>query len=326
MTYSKRPILGIDLGGTKIVATVFDAALQPLGSSKRETKAMLGYAEVVRRIAKTVKEAIDEAGIRRKAIASIGIGSPGPVGADASTILVAPNLGWTRRNLGRDLGALLEAPVVVGNDVNCGALGESVAGAARGAASAFAVFVGTGLGGGLVIDGRVVNGAHGFAGEIGHLPMPGHTVRCGCGQPGCLETLASKTGLVRMIGEAVTAGRRCTLPAFANGVPKGGAAVKSKELRAAWKSGCPATRQAVERMVDALAWGLAAVGQVVDPERFVLGGGVIEAMGRDLRPLLVARVRAGCLLYRQRRPDIRIAELGDAAVAVGAAALAREAR
>jgi glucokinase len=314
-------LLGIDLGGSKIMATVFDRDLQPLGTSKRDTKAGKGYAKVLQRIAKTALEAIEDAEVKPKRIAAVGIGAPGPVAADGDTVVVAANLGWKGRHLGRDLGRVLDLPVRVGNDVNCGILGEAVGGAAAGLPSAFGVFVGTGLGGGLVVDGRIINGAHGFAGEIGHMPLPGNAAVCGCGQTGCLETIASKTGLVRLIRAAVEDGVACRIDGI--GEADGGASLKSSQIRAAFRGGCPATRQAVAAVEDALAWGLVVLGQTVDPAAVVLGGGVMEALGSHLRPRLAKRMRATSMLYARRRPDLRLATLGDAAVATGAAALAR---
>lgn len=330
---SLKPLLGIDLGGTKIHAVTFlaDAGkITVLGTAKRETRAERGYKAVLKRIAETAADCLEDAGLSSKEVAAVGCGAPGPITAKG-VVAVAANLGWKDRPLGRDLSSLLNRPVTIGNDVNCGALGESTHGAARGTASAFFAFVGTGLGGALVVDGRILNGAHGYGGEIGHLPAPFGDQICGCGRAGCLETTASKTGIVRIIKAEVAAGTRCLLPQFAAhdgqpaSTPAGGASLKSKELKAAWQENCPATRAAVTRCGEALAWGLAAVGQTVDPEVFVLGGGIAEALGPVLKPQLVNGMRERSMLYRRFRPEIRLAALGDDSVAVGAAVAALQA-
>ncbi|GDY13962.1 glucokinase [Planctomycetota bacterium] len=330
-----KPLLGIDLGGTKIHAVTFlaDAGkITVLGTAKRETRAERGYKAVLKRIAETAADSLEDAGLSSKEVAAVGCGAPGPVDAKG-TIAVAANLGWKDRPLGKDLSSLLNRPVTIGNDVNCGALGEATHGSARGTASAFFAFVGTGLGGALIVDGRILNGAHGYGGEIGHLPAPFGDQICGCGRPGCLETTASKTGIVRIIKAEVAAGTRCLLPQFSHasgGSPpgkssSGGASLKSKELKAAWQEKCPATRAAVSRCGEALAWGLAVVGQTVDPTVFVLGGGVAEALGPALKPHLLKGMRERSMLYRRFRPEIRLAALGDDSVAVGAAVAAMQA-
>jgi glucokinase len=308
--------LGIDLGGTKIHCLVIDRKGRVLGTSRASTKASRGYAAVVERIAEVAHEAMDDAGIRRRDLKAVGIGAPGMIDPAGGVIQLAPNLGWRSKPLADDLGDELDLPVVLGNDVNFGALGEATYGGSRKAASSFAVFVGTGLGGGLVVGGRVVNGSHGFGGEIGHIPAPFGQARCGCGRCGCLETTASRTGLVRLVRQAAAAGRRCLLPT---------GEVRSGHLVKAYDAGCPATRAALAEMLAALGWGLATVGNVVDPEVFVIGGGVAEAFGKRLLAPLARAMTADAVLYQRHRPALRLAELGDDAVAIGAAVASGEA-
>lgn len=306
--------LGVDLGGTKIHVVVIDRKGRVVGTARTATKGERGYAKVVERIARTALEALDDADVKRKAVKVCGIGAPGPVDSERGIMHMAPNLGWAERPLAKDLGKALGMRVVLGNDVNCGALGEVAYGAAAGARSAVAAFVGTGLGGAVVIDGNVINGAHGYGGEIGHIPAPFGDAVCGCGRRGCLETVASKTGLVRQITEAVAQGRKARLDVSGT--------VKSSAIAAALAEGCPATRAAVDRMVEALAWGLCAIGNTVDPEVFIIGGGMGETLGRPLLARLAAMMAETSVLYRRNRPRLVAAKLGDDAVAVGAAVAA----
>lgn len=310
-TSSDRPRLGIDLGGTKIVAVVIDGKGRVLGSSKRSTKVERGYRRILERLARTAAEALEEAGVKPTAVARVGLGVPGPVEGDH--LVMAKNLGWQDKPLAADLARLVGRPVVLDNDVNCGACAEITYGAVRKHASALLAFVGTGLGGAVVIDGRIVPGAHGFGGELGHMPTPFSTAPCACGRCGCLETMVSKRGIARLIGEAKKAGATCRFT-----MPDDGR-VRASDLEQAWSDGCQATRQALKQSCDALAWGLAVAGSLVDPAVFVLGGGVFEAMGDRLLPLVAKRMPAWSVLYQQHQPRLALAQLGGQAVAVGAA-------
>lgn len=309
--------LGIDLGGTKIHVVVIDRKGRVVGSARTATKGERGYRIVVERIARTALEALDDADVKRKAVQVCGIGAPGPVDAAKGILRMAPNLDWLDKPLARDLGKALGMRVVLGNDVNCGGLGEVAYGAAESAASAVAAFVGTGLGGAVIVDGRVVNGAHGYGGEIGHIPAPFGDALCGCGMRGCLETVASKTGVLRMIRDAVAQGRKSRLDTAGT--------VKSSAIAKALEDGCPVTKAAIDAMVDGLAWGLCAIGNVADPEVYVIGGGMAEVLGKPMLPRLAERMAATSNLYRRNRPRLVMASLGDDAVAIGAAVASGEA-
>lgn len=312
--------LGIDLGGTKIHAVVINRHGRPLGSARRPTKPEGGYREVLKRICETAAEAVEDARLSLREVSSVGLGMPGPVDLERGRVVVAPNLGWADKPVAADLKALLLRPVMLMNDVNCGGLGEATYGAAKGAGSAAAAFVGTGLGGALILEGRVINGAHGFGGEIGHVPAPFDGAACACGRRGCLETVASKTGIARLIIANRDGGMRCKIKLDKR------TKLRSSELLRAWQAECPATRKAVRLSARGLAWGLATIGGVFDPEVFVIGGGVIEAMGKVMLPLVREHLREYSLLYSRRRSDVRLAGLGDDAVAIGAAVGSLDAR
>ncbi|MBA3697449.1 MAG: ROK family protein [Planctomycetes bacterium] len=305
--------LGIDLGGTKMHAVVINRKGKVLGSARRATKPEDGYKAVLRRLVDTADEAAEDAELDLDDFDAIGLGMPGPIDDRRGMVHLAPNLGWRERSVADDLKRVIKRPVVLGNDVNFGCLGEVTHGCANGSASAFAAFVGTGLGGGVVLNGRLENGLHGFAGEIGHVPAPFGDAACACGLKGCLETSASKTGIIRLILEEQRRGTKSLIRL------KKGDRLKSSQLREAWKRRCPATRAAVARSCRALGWGLGAVAGVIDPEVFVLGGGVMEAMGDELLPLVRDGMTEFSMCYRERKPDLRLAALGDDAVAIGAA-------
>jgi glucokinase len=305
--------LGIDLGGTKMHAVVIDRKGKVLATARRATKPEDGYKAVLRRLVTTAAEAAAAAGIGLRSLRAIGLGMPGPIDDRHGRVHLAPNLGWRDRAVSADLGKLLGRPVALGNDVNFGCLGEVTHGCAAGAPSAFAAFVGTGLGGGVVLGGRLHNGLHGFAGEIGHVPAPFGEAPCACGLRGCLETSASKTGIIRMILAEQRRGTRSLIKL------KKGDRLKSSQLRQAWKDKCPATRAAVKDSCRALGWGLASVAGTIDPHVYILGGGVMEAMGSQLLPLVRSGMAEFSMAYRERTADLRLAALGDDAVAIGAA-------
>jgi glucokinase len=312
--------LGIDLGGTKIHAVVINRRGRPLGSARRPTKPEGGYREVLKRLCETASEAVADARISLRDIRAVGLGMPGPVDLARGRVVVAPNLGWSDKPVAADLQALLRQPVMLMNDVNCGGLGEATYGAAKGAGSAAAAFVGTGLGGAIILAGKVINGAHGFGGEIGHVPAPFDGATCACGRIGCLETVASKTGIARLIIANRDSGMRCKIKLDKR------TKLRSSDLMRAWQADCPSTRKAVKLSARGLAWGLATIGGVFDPEVFVIGGGVIEAMGKVMLPLVREHLRDYSLLYSRRRSDVRLAGLGDDAVAIGAAVASQDAR
>ena len=309
--------IGLDLGGTKMLAAVLAPDGTILGRQKRPTKAEKGYAQVVKRLLKTIRGACDAAGVSlEKDIAAVGVGAPGPIDVEHGRVLAAANLGWSEKPLAADLSGLVHGkPVTLGNDVNCGALGEVRYGCGTGVDSAFAVFMGTGLGGALIIDGRVVNGVHGFAGEFGHIPGPFDNALCSCGQRGCLETLASKRGLERLLQAARDRGESAL-------VPEG--RLKSRHLRQAWDENCVVCKAALQQSAQALGWGLGLVMAVADPALFILGGGVLEELGHELEPFIRQGMAQYTFFQSHTEPRFAHAELAGDAVAVGAAELVKE--
>lgn len=303
--------LGIDLGGTKILAVVLKNG-KVVASAKTSTNGAEGYQAVVERIALVAKTARKKVGVKRKHLACVGVGVPGPV--IDNVLLQAPNLGWHRPNLAADISqATGIAAVHLANDVNCGTLGEATVGAGGAAPSVFGLFVGTGLGGGWVRDNRVHEGQHGFAGEVGHLRIPGHDAACGCGQLGCLETIVSKRGLTRLLREAVAAGKPCAVSNLDN--------MRSSELQAAYEGGCPTTIEAVRTLGQYLGWAVTTISTVVDPGVFVLGGGVVERLGKYLLPDIELALQQSPFVQAHTTFEVRLGALGGEAVAIGAAQL-----
>jgi glucokinase len=301
--------LGIDIGGTKLAAGRVDADGTVLARARRDTPASDAGAIVA-----AVADLVDDLG---GAELPVGVGAAGLVGPDGE-VRYAPNLALTGVPLRRQLADRLGSRVVVDNDANVAAWGEFRCGAARDAgASMVMLTIGTGVGGGLVLDGRLVRGAGGLAAEFGHMVVSAGGPRCGCGNLGCLEALASGTAIGRTAAAAVAAGR----------VPAGSSlhdlpALTGKSVTTAAEAGDEAALAVLAEVGRWLGVGIASLVNALDPEVVVIGGGAMQA-----GELLLAPARAAAeehLLGRLHRalPPVVPAELGDDAGVVGAALLA----
>jgi len=196
--------LGFDLGGTKMLAVVYDKKLSPVAEKRRRTRAQLGSAAGLERIAGTIEAALADAGIAAEQLAGIGIGCPGPVDPDAGILFDLPNLGWKQLPLSSLLKKRFGCPAVIANDVDIGTYAAFAFGVAKGAKCVLGVFPGTGVGGGYVHRGEILSGAGISAVEIGHICVQPNGALCGCGRRGCLETVASRLAIAAAAAAAVT--------------------------------------------------------------------------------------------------------------------------
>jgi glucokinase len=301
--------LGIDVGGTKIAVGLVDA--QGELTRRTEVPKPNDPGEALAAVVGLIDELADGA-------ASIGVGVAGFVNPDRRRVHFSANIGWEDLDLVAALGSHL--PVVVENDAAAAAWGEYVAGAGRGADNLVVVTVGTGIGGGLVIDGSLVRGSFGGAAEIGHLRFVPDGLPCGCGQRGCWEQYASGTALLRHAQEAADA-----QPDQAAEVLRlsGGDRVAGKAITTAALAGDPFARTLLSRLGQTLGVGIASVAAVVDPDTIVIGGGVADAGELLLAPLrhaLTEHLTGGA---RRPHPEILRASLGNDAGIIGAALLSR---
>ncbi len=316
-------VVGVDLGGTKILAAVVDGEGKVVAEAKRKTKPETGIESVIGRIVKTVDDAVVAAKLTRAEIRAVGIGAPGPVDRDQGVVLMAPNLnGWENVPLATALKNQLDVPIFLDNDVNVGTLGEYVYGAGRGTSDVIGVFVGTGIGGGLILGGQLRSGARHAAGEVGHMIVLADGPYCGCGNRGCIEALASRTAIVQSLRIAVQSGRKSVL---ADAVEGGGVERLSSGLLAqAWKASDTLTVEVLSRVQFYLGLHVASLVNCLDPELVILGGGVIEALGDDFLPP-IRRVAYQHFTQRRDASQVKIvvSQLGDHAGILGAAVLAR---
>ena len=315
-----RPTIGVDIGGTKIAAGVVDASGRVLERTRRSTPATdVGAIEAA------VVDAVAE--LRREHdVAAVGVAAAGFVDAGRSVVTFAPNLAWRDEPLRADLERDLGMPVVVENDANAAAWGEFAHGAGRSSAApvhdVVLLTIGTGLGGGIVIGDRLLRGASGFAGELGHVRVVPDGHRCGCGNRGCWEQYASGRALVREARELAREGT----PLAARLLELAGGDPEAIEGPAVTRAAVEGDIAAVELLADLGRWigeGAASIVAALDPAMIIIGGGVSEAGDLLLEPARAAFARQ--LTARGHRPAIPFepAQLGNDAGMIGVADLAR---
>jgi glucokinase len=315
-------VVGMDLGGTKILAGIVDAEGRLLAEAKRATKASEGPDAVIRRMAQAARKAARQAGIDWSAIAGVGIGAPGPIDPESGMVYNPPNLpGWDEVALGPHLSEALGVPVYLENDVNLGTLGEYALGAGRDTKDMVGIFVGTGIGGGLILDGELRSGFRHAAGEIGHMIIFADGPVCGCGRRGCLESVASRTAIERDIRLGIAAGRKSIVARLLR--EKG--RLTSGVIAQALRKGDPLTTEVVGRAQWYLGLMTASIVNLIDPELIVFGGGVVEALGKDfLAPIRVTARQYYIQQAGAERVRIVAAKLGDHAGVLGAAVLTQQ--
>ena len=308
--------VGVDIGGTKVAAGVVDEAGRVLARARRSTPSRDPQA-----VEDTIVEVVEELRARHE-VAAVGIGAAGFVDADRARVLFAPHLAWRNEPLRDAVAQVLGLPVVVENDANAAAWAEWRFGAGRGEPRLVCVTLGTGIGGGMVVDGAVQRGRHGMAGEFGHMVVVPDGHRCQCGNRGCLEQYASGNVLGREARELARAGSPVTVPLMQR---VGGDidALVGPLITEAARDGDPCAVELFEEVGRWLGIGLANLAAALDPGTFVIGGGVSDAGELLLRPARESFRRT--LTGRGFRPEPRIvvAALGPEAGLVGAADLAR---
>ena len=313
--------VGVDLGGTKILAAVFDEQGRLISREKKSTKPELGEAVVIQRMEECIHEALAAAALPHTAIAALGIGVPGLVDTKGEIVRVAPNLGWHNVPLARLLSKRLDIPVTVVNDVQAGTLGVGEYGAGRGLKSFVCMFLGTGLGGGIVIDGQLYRGSTGMAGEVGHMTViPVDGPKCGCGNRGCLESVVSRSAIVRRIVREIKDGRKSVVKQLCDGDLT---RIRSRILSTAYRQGDGLVREVIHEVCEYTGIGAAILINALNPQAVILGGGVIEALGDRMLPRITKAAWAHVIAPSRERIRIKDTGLGDDAGILGAALAAR---
>ncbi len=307
----KKYAVGVDIGGTTVKLGLFDREGRVLEKWEIPTDKREQGGHILPDIAASIRDKMTSMNIDSSDIQGVGVGAPGPVD-DEGTIYKAVNLGWDVINISQVLGSCLDLPVKAANDANVAAFGEMWQGGGKGHDNIVAVTLGTGVGGGIIVNGSILTGATGAGGEIGHIHIEDEeTESCGCENHGCLEQYASATGVVRLA-------RRRLAQDQEPSVLRGGE-LSAKAVWDAVKAGDRVAVQIAERFGEYLGKGLAAVAAVVNPEVFVIGGGVSKAgtvLFDYIRPAYEKYVFHGC-----RNAEFALATLGNDAGIFGAAGL-----
>ena len=267
--------LGVDLGGTKMLATVYDGSFRPVGSDRKRTKGHKGEQSGLKRMRECIEEALEKAGVAPGQVCGIGVGCPGPLDLQRGVILEAPNLGWNDVPVKQALENAFGIPAVIGNDVDMGVYGEYRFGAGRQARCVVGVFPGTGIGGGCVYEGKILRGRIRSCMEIGHIQLLAGGPRSGTGQSGSLEAIASRLAIA---GQAAQAAYRGQAPHLRELAGTDLSQIRSGVLAAAIEAGDTVVEQIVRDAARNIGIAVAAVVNLLAPEVIVLGGGLVEAM------------------------------------------------
>ena len=314
-----RPVIGIDLGGTKIRSVVTRTDGEILGEDVRPTDADDGKDAVIGRLIASAQAAVVASGLAASEIVAAGVTAPGTVDFDDGVLYQPPNLpGWDAVPLAKLLAGPLGCPVFLENDANAAAYGEWQHGAGMGLRHMIYLTISTGIGGGLILNGALFRGADGAAGELGHMTVDVNGPEHNCGMVGCLEVMASGTAIARLAQEAVDAGRS---PALAQLAAARGE-LTAAEVDDAAEAGDPAANEILNRVAGYLGVGLASYINIFNPEAIVIGGGVSRIGPRLLEPAFrIGKTRAFHL--PSQRVTLTLAALEGRAEVLGVAALAR---
>lgn len=302
---------GVDLGGTTVKIGLFNPEGTVLEKWEIPTRKDDNGNHILPDIAAAILGKMEEKNISKEAVTGVGIGVPGPVDEEG-VVYKAVNLGWGVMNISDILGGLLQLPVKAGNDANVAALGEMWCGGGKGCKNMVLVTLGTGVGGGIIVNGKMLTGATGAGGEIGHIHMQdGEPEACGCGNHGCLEQYASATGIVRLASRKLAATLEDSVLRKEE--------VSAKTVFDAVKAGDKVACEIAEEFGEYLGKGLAAIAGVVNPEAFVIGGGVSKA--GEILLEYVAKNYVKYVFHGSREAAFKLATLGNDAGIYGAAKL-----
>lgn len=311
--------IGFDLGGTKMMATVFDGRFKPLGRERKKTRGHEGVKAGLDRLITTIHEALQQAQVGVEDLAGIGIGTPGAVDLDRGVILEAANLGWKDVRLKERLESEFACPAWVLNDVDAGVYGEYRFGAGRDARCVFGIFPGTGIGGGCVYEGQILRGKKFSCMEIGHLQVTRHGRICGCGRRGCLETEASRLAIA---SEAAAAAFRGDAPRLMELAGTDIAKIRSGAIAESIRAGDRVVERIVRRAAEYLGIAVGNVVNLLLPDVVVVGGGMAEAMPKWYLDTIEESARNHAMEGVSKTFRIAVAKLGDDANVLGAAAWA----
>ncbi len=313
--------IGIDVGGTKIAAGLVDSKGNIFSRHKIDTPSQASAKEILRSIIQIIQDISKEENLQANGLNGIGVGIPGIVGNDNNHIVITPNINLSGIALASELKKSFPVNIAAGNDVNLGLLGEQWLGAAKKARNVVGLFPGTGIGGGIIINGELYTGTQGAAAEIGHMIIDLKGPKCSCGNYGCLEALASRWAIERDIRKAIKAGKKTKLKEL---IENPEAKIKSKFLKKALKQEDPLVTEIMKNTAEILGKACISIKHIFNPEMIVLGGGVIEACGDFLVPIIKKLVAQDPFFSNLGSCQIVESQLGDNAVILGAVCLVKK--
>ena len=313
-------VISIDMGGTKVLGCVVNSKEGIIARTKQQTDPTVSRKKYILQLAEVVNELIEEVHINKKKIKAVCLGVPGLVNPHTGVIGLAPNLGLKNFNIKKSLEAEISFPVLIENDVNLGALGIKTFGVGKKAKNMLAVFVGTGIGGGLIFDGKLYRGSNYVAGEIGHMLVEKNGPKCGCGRKGCFEVIASRTAIVNKIIKDIKSGKRSKLSKLV----KSGERIRSKSLSSAVKSGDKVVSRRIKEGCEVIGGTLASIANLLNLDMIILGGGMIEALDFYMLPLIKKSFSEHVLNDSAKGLKIVASLLADDAAVYGGIALAEE--
>lgn len=314
--------IGIDLGGTKIYAVVLDEKFKRLATAKCKTDSDHSLQALASQMRDTGSQALKETKANWKDVSGVGVAVPSSIDHATGTILHAPNLGLKDEPGAKVFKKVFGRDVAMGNDVNCGIWSEYKVGAAKGSNTAIGFFIGTGLGGGVIVDGKLQTGLKGIAGELGHVIVRHKGLRCACGNKGCLEAYCSKVAFGKRFHKLINKKlNKSILPdLMGNDFSK----LKSSVLAKAYKEKDQITCYVLNKGAYMLGVATASMVSALGPECIVYGGGVMEALGKELMPHIRYGLKDHLFGVKEKDVTLKLSELEDDAVAVGAALLVKD--
>lgn len=315
-----KKTIALDLGGTNVNGALLEGT-SIIQTKKKKTKAEEGVDAVVEQMIDVIESLLEKGDVSIEDIAGVAVAVPGMIDKKLGTILFTPNIGFNNFPLVKKLQNTFEVSILLENDVNAGTYGEFVAGAAKGADNVLGIFPGTGIGGGLIINGRLYRGSGGNAGEVGHMIIQTDGPLCNCGQYGCLEALASRTSISK---DAVALAGSGKAPVIYEEAGTDFKNYKSKVFETAYLENDSKVVRVVERAAHFLGIGIANCINILNPEIVVIGGGLIERLGAFYLKSIEQSMEEHALPSALSSVKLVQAALGDDAALIGGAGLLME--
>ena len=316
----RQYIVSVDAGGTKILAALIDSDNKIISRAKKSTDAKNGANAVIKRIIECIESTLIDSKVKANQLAAIVVGIPGSLNSQKGIVYLAPNLSWRNINVVNPIKRHFNIPTFIENDANLGALGIHHFGLGKKYENLLGIFVGTGIGGGLILNNKIYRGKSFAAGEIGHIVINPKGEKCGCGNYGCFEAVASRTAITREIKNAIKTGKKTVVTKLTNNYDL----IKSGTLAAALKSNDKIVKKSLRSASETIGLVIGNMSNLLDLNAVVLAGGLIEAVGDFMLPVIRKSAEDVALPQNFKGMKILISSLGDDAALYGGIALAKE--